>query len=70
MFAFVFVKNKLTMIAGPLPFNSLDHLAETKVTMHFANDSWSAVHLDGREKLDKVVMFLLEKPGILDRRFF
>jgi hypothetical protein len=26
-----FVKNKLTMFAGPLPFNPLDHLAKTKV---------------------------------------
>jgi hypothetical protein len=38
--------------------------------MHFTNDGWSAVHLDGRERLDKVVKYLLEKPGILDRPFF
>ncbi len=30
-FADVFRKNKLTMFAGPLPLNSLDHLAESKV---------------------------------------
>jgi para-nitrobenzyl esterase len=39
------------------------------VTMHFTNDGWSAVNLDGREKVDKVVKYLLEKPGILDRPF-
>lgn len=48
----------------------LAYTAEHPVTMHFANDGWHAVHLDGREKLDKVVKFLLEKPGVLDRPFF
>jgi para-nitrobenzyl esterase len=48
----------------------LPYTVEHPVTMHFANEGWSAVHLDGREKLDKVVKFLLEKPGILDRSFF
>jgi hypothetical protein len=28
-----FAKNKLTMFAGPLPFNPLVHLAESKVTV-------------------------------------
>jgi len=48
----------------------LPYTAEHPVTMHFTNDGWNSVHLDGREKLDKVVRFLLEKPGILDRPFF
>ena len=48
----------------------LPYTMEHPVTMHFANDGWSAVHLDGREKLDKVVRYMLEKPGILDRPFF
>jgi len=39
------------------------------VTMTFTNDGWGGVHLDGRERLDKVVKFLLEKPGIIDRPF-
>jgi hypothetical protein len=30
-FVDVFAKNKLTMSQGPLPFNPLVHLAETKV---------------------------------------
>jgi len=47
----------------------LPYTPEHPVTMHFTNDGWSAVHLDGRQKLDKVVKFLLEKPGILDRPF-
>jgi hypothetical protein len=38
--------------------------------MHFANDGFRADNLDSREKLDKVVKFLLEKPGILDKPFF
>jgi hypothetical protein len=37
MFAFVFVKNKLTMIAGPLPFNALVQLAETKVRSNLSS---------------------------------
>lgn len=48
----------------------LPYTKEYPVTMHFSNDGWSAAHLDGSEKLDKVVNFLLEKPGILDKRFF
>ena len=47
----------------------LPYTVEHPITMHFANDGWYAVNLDGREKLDKVVKFLLEKPGILDRPF-
>jgi hypothetical protein len=31
--------------------------------MHFTNDGWSAVNLDGMEKQDKLVKYLLEKPG-------
>lgn len=48
----------------------LPYTAGHPVTMHFGNDGWRAVNLDGREKLDRVVKFLLEKPGILDRPFF
>jgi len=48
----------------------LPYTAKHPVTMHFSNDGWSGDHLDGREKLDRVVKFLLEKPGILDRAFF
>jgi para-nitrobenzyl esterase len=48
----------------------LPYTAEHPVTMHFSNDGWQGDHLDGRERLDKVVKFLLEKPGILDRSFF
>jgi carboxylesterase type B len=47
----------------------LPYTPEHPVTMTFTNDGWGAVHLDGREKLDKVVKFLLERPGILDRPF-
>jgi para-nitrobenzyl esterase len=47
----------------------LPYTATHPVTMYFTNNGWSAVNLDGREKLDKVVKYLLEKPGILDRPF-
>jgi para-nitrobenzyl esterase len=47
----------------------LPNTSEHPVTMHFINDGWCAVKLDGREKLDKIVNYLLKKPGILDRPF-
>lgn len=47
----------------------LPYTVEHPITMHFTNDDWGGVNLDGREKVDKVVKYLLEKPGILDRPF-
>jgi para-nitrobenzyl esterase len=47
----------------------LPYTVEHPVTMHFANDGWGAANLDGRAKQDRVVKYLLEKPGILDRPF-
>lgn len=47
----------------------LPYTSKHPLTMTFTNDGWGGAHLDARPRLDKVVKFLLEKPGIIDRPF-